>query len=94
MMVTLEKFSAIVSSCKNSSVGKCLTNALYVHSSALSKLDYILENYECQARSFVENTERATIIKFSIDRPQVSYLYYPEFDLDPHTQLHQSIIVD
>ena len=94
MMVTLEKFSAIVSSCKNSSVGKCLTNALYVHSSALSKLDYILENYECQARSLVENTERATIIKFSIDRPQVSYLYYPEFDLDPHPQLHQSIIVD
>jgi len=93
-MVTLEKFSAIISSCKNSSVGKYLANALYVHSSALSKLDSILKDYERQARGFVENTERATIIKFGIDCPHVSYLYYPEFDLDPHPQLHQSIIVD
>lgn len=93
-MVTLEKFSAIVSSCKNSSIGKYLANALYVHTSALSKLDSVLKDYERQARSFVENTERATIIKFGIDCPHVSYLYYPEFDLDPHPQLHQSIIVD
>lgn len=93
-MVTLEKFSAIVTSCKNSIVGKQLPNALYVHTKALSYLDPILRDYESQARKLVENTYNATIIKFGIDRPKISYLYYPDFDRDPHPQLHQSIVVD
>lgn len=93
-METLEKFAVIISSCKNSSIGKHLPNALYVHSSALSKLDPLLQDYERQARSLIENTNSATIIKFGIDRPKISYLYYPDFDPDPHPQLHQSIVVD
>ena len=93
-MVTLEKYSLIVSSCKNSPIGKHLPNALYVHTAALSKLDPLLKDYERQARSLVENTDNATIIKFGIDRPKISYLYYPDFDLDPHPQLHQSVVVD
>ena len=94
MMETLEKFAVIISSCKHSSVGKHLPTALYVHSSALSKLDSLLQDYERQARSLVDNTASATIIKFGTDRPKISYLYYPEFDRDPHPQLHQSIMVD
>ncbi len=93
-MVTLEKYSLIVSSCKNSPIGKHLPNALYVHTAALSKLDPFLKDYERQARSLVENTDNATIIKFGIERPKISYLYYPDFDLDPHPQLHQSVVVD
>jgi DNA phosphorothioation-associated putative methyltransferase len=93
-MVTLEKFSAIVSSCKKSPVGKHLPNALYVHGNALSKLDPILRDYESRARNLVNNLERATIVKFGTDQAKISYLYYPDFDRDPHPQLHQSIIVD
>ncbi|WP_319420909.1 DNA phosphorothioation-associated putative methyltransferase [Pleurocapsa sp. FMAR1] len=93
-MVTLEKYSSIVSSCKNSPIGKHLPNALYVHTAALSKLDPFLKDYEHQARGLIENTDKATIIKFGIDRPKISYLYYPGFDLDPHPQLHQSVVVD
>ncbi len=93
-MVTLEKFSEIVSSCKNSTVGKHLPNALYVHVHALSRLEPILRDYERQARNLVENINNATIVKFGIDRPKISYLYYPEFDRDPHPQLRQSIVVD
>ena len=93
-MVTPEKFSAIVTSCHRSNVGKHLPNALYVHTNALSHLDPILRDYESQARQLVENTDNATIIKFAIDRPKISYLYYPDFDRDPHPQLHQSIVVD
>ncbi len=93
-MVTLEKYSVIVSSCKNSPIGKHLPNALYVHTAALSKLDPFLKDYEHQARGLIENTDKATIIKFGIDRPKISYLYYPDFDLDPHPQLHQSVVVD
>lgn len=93
-MVTLEKFSAIVSSCKKSTVGKHLPNALYVHRDALNNLDSILRDYEHQARKLVANLDRATIIKLGTDRPKISYLYYPDFDRDPHPQLHQSIVVD
>ncbi|MEO1669173.1 MAG: DNA phosphorothioation-associated putative methyltransferase [Cyanobacteria bacterium J06631_2] len=93
-MVTLEKFSTIVSSCKNSTVGKHLPNALYVHSDALAELDPMLKDYESRGRNFVNNFDCATIVKFGIDRPKISYLYYPDFDRDPHPQLHQSIVVD
>ena len=93
-MVTPEKFSTIVASCKKSTIGKRLPNALYVHSNALSKLDSVLRDYEALARKLVDNLDRATIIKLGIDRPKVSYLYYPDFDSEPHPQLHQSIVVD
>ena len=93
-MVTLEKFSTIVSSCQKSTVGKHLPSALYVHSGALSNLDSVLRDYENQARKLVKNLDHATIIKLGTDRPKVSYLYYPDFDRDPHPQLHQSIVVD
>ena len=93
-MVTLEKFSTIISSCKNSTVGKHLPNALYVHHQALSNLDPVLKDYESRARKLVDHLDSATIIKFGMDRPKISYLYYPDFDQDPHPQLHQSIVVD
>jgi DNA phosphorothioation-associated putative methyltransferase len=93
-MVTLEKFSTIVSCCKNSSIGKHLPDALYVHTNTLSDLDPVLKEYESRARNLVNNLDRATIIKFGTDRPKISYLYYPDFDCDPHPQLHQSIVVD
>ena len=93
-MVTLEKFSTIADSCKKSVIGKHLPNALYVHSNALSKLDPILRDYEARARKLVDNLDCATIIKIGIDRPKISYLYYPDFDRDPHPQLHQSIVVN
>ena len=93
-MVTLEKFSTIVSSCKKSIIGKHLPNALYVHTDALPDLDPILRDYEAQAQKLVDNLNRATLVKFSTESPKVSYLYYPDFDRDPHPQLHQSIIVD
>jgi len=93
-MLTLEKFSKIVSSCKDSKVGKHLPNALYVHTDALIHLDPTLRDYERQARNLVADTSHATIIKFGMDMPKISYLYYPDFDRDPHPQLHQSILVD
>jgi DNA phosphorothioation-associated putative methyltransferase len=93
-MVTLEKFSTIVTCCANSTVGNHLADALYVHSDALSDLDPVLKKYESRARNLVNNLDRATIVKFGTARPQISYLYYPDFDRDPHPQLHQSITVD
>lgn len=96
-MLTLEKFPAIADRCQHSTVGKRLPNALYVHTCALDTLDPLLRDYEHRARALVDevnNLDNATIVKFGTDKPKISYLYYPDFDRDPHPKLAKSIIVD
>lgn len=89
-----ENFEAIALCCQNSNVGKLLPSALYVHISALSALDPLLVNYELLARQASSQTFEATLIKFNLEQPKISYLFYPEFDRDPHPALHYSFIVD
>lgn len=91
----LEPLSEIALLCQNSPVGKFLPNAFYVHTCALSALPLELQRYESSARYAVQKqVESATLIKFSIDRPKISYLFYPDFDTDPHPALQASIQVN
>ena len=84
----------IVRLCQNSAVGKLLPTALYVHISALQDLDPLLQSYEQHARSAEIDLEEANIVKFSTDKPKISYLFYPDFDRDPHPALKCSIVVN
>ncbi|AFY75946.1 DNA phosphorothioation-associated putative methyltransferase [Pleurocapsa sp. PCC 7327] len=93
MLLNDEQFRAIALSCQNSSIGKRLPNALYVHTSAVTFLDAPLRDYERQAR-VTDKIEGATLIKFSTDKPKISYLFYPDFDCDPHPALQFSVVVD
>jgi DNA phosphorothioation-associated putative methyltransferase len=88
------EFKQIVELAKKSKVGKHLPNALYVHISALSFLDPILQNYEKKAHFFSDKIELANLIKLHLDQPKISYLFYPNFDKNPHPFLQQSIIID
>jgi DNA phosphorothioation-associated putative methyltransferase len=90
----LEDFSAIVSACQLSPIGKRLPEALYVHVSALSALNPILQAYESRARQVAAWTEPPTLVKFSTAKPSLSYLTYPDFDRDPHPALQASIQVN
>ncbi|MGK7897788.1 MAG: DNA phosphorothioation-associated putative methyltransferase [Xenococcus sp. (in: cyanobacteria)] len=94
MKVITNEFTAITDSCQQSQIGKLLPNALYVHRNALKFLDPVLQQYEKDARELAEIVENATIVKFATDKPKLSYLYYPDFDCDPHPKLQKSIIVD
>ncbi len=94
MKVITNEFTAIADRCQKSKVGKLLPNALYVHKNALKFLDPVLQQYEKDASKLAEIVENATIVKFATDRPKISYLYYPDFDCDPHPKLQKSIIVD
>ena len=94
MFSNLDEFSTIILSCKNSTVGKLLPSALYVHTCSLKELDPTLQNYESHARVAVKEAQEATLVKFSTDKPKISYLFYPNFDRDPHPKLQGSIIVD
>ena len=94
MIENLEQFNAIAQSCQNSPIGKLLPSALYVHQQALEFLDPLLQEYEQAARKAMPEGENATLVKFSTDKPKISYLFYPDFDADPHPALHTSIVMD
>jgi DNA phosphorothioation-associated putative methyltransferase len=91
------QFTAMVASCDRSPIGKRLLGAFYIHRSALSDLDPILQAYEQLARRHLPTFTDATaptLIKFSTTQPKISYLFYPNFETDPHPTLQQSIQVD
>jgi DNA phosphorothioation-associated putative methyltransferase len=88
------EFDTIAECCYQSHVGKLLPDAFYIHISALSSLDLILQNYEAKARTFVSNIQGVNIVKFSTSKPKISYLCYPDFDTHAHPALQASIQVD
>lgn len=94
MYSTIPEIEAIASCCQKSSVGKLVPDALYVHVSSLHALDSLLQKCESRARSATLQVEKATLVKFSINKPKISYLFYPDFDTDPHPALQASIQVD
>lgn len=87
-------FQKITVCCQQSAIGKLLPNALYVHLSALENLDPLLQQYEQFARQWLKSERTFTLVKFQLDQPKVSYLFYPNFDSDPHPALQASRQVD
>jgi len=88
------QLNSYIERCKLSAVGKRLPDALYVHTSALSKLDPELRALEKQARSATSQASQATLVKFSFNKPQIVYLFYPDFDDEAHPALQSSIQVN
>ena len=84
----------VVKYCQGSPIGKCLPNAFYIHQSALPSLDQALRHQEQSARTRLKEKRPFTLVKFHFDQPKLSYLYYPEFDTEPHPLLRSSTIVD
>lgn len=85
---------SIAEICRRSPVGKLLPDALYVHVSAVPLLDPVLRSRHQKAQTLIDNKQLPTLIKFSLTKPQLSYLFYPDFDTHPHPALHASINVD
>ncbi|MGD2182669.1 DNA phosphorothioation-associated putative methyltransferase [Lusitaniella coriacea] len=94
MGFSIEQFNDVSLKCQSSAIGKHLPNALYVHCSALPALDRALQDYEQHARGATPQTEGATLIKFNTNKPTLSYLFYPDFDKEPHPALQASLVVD
>jgi DNA phosphorothioation-associated putative methyltransferase len=94
MLLRLHEPGIISQHCLQSSIGKLLPTALYVHTSALQALDPLLRLYEQRARRTFKDVAGATLVKFQLDKPRISYLFYPDFDTDPHPALHTSIQVN
>ena len=90
---TPAEFQEIAVRCQHA-IGNLLPNALYVHASALESLDPLLQQYEQSARQWLRSQPPFTIVKFQLDQPKISYLFYPNFDSDPHPVLQMSRQVD
>jgi len=96
------KPGAIKKYCQQSKIGKKLPTAFYIHISALEELHPLLRLYENLAhRLYLQAVSRekadaniATLIKFNFDKPTISYLHYPDFDIDPHPALKTSISIN
>jgi DNA phosphorothioation-associated putative methyltransferase len=65
-----------------------------VHVSALDKLDPLLRVYEGCANRTIGRLEGATIVQFHIKSPKITYLFYPDFDADPHPALGTRMAID
>lgn len=94
MLFSLGKPEVIQNACRQSKIGKHLPTALYVHVSALESLNPLLRLYEGCASRTIGRMEGATLVKFHIDKPQISYLFYPEFDTEAHPALHNSMAIN
>ncbi|MBW4491817.1 MAG: DNA phosphorothioation-associated putative methyltransferase [Oscillatoria princeps RMCB-10] len=94
MLLSLSDTNIITACCQNSPTGKKLPGALYVHISALPALNPLLRIYEGFASATTGRIDGATLVKFSTDKPKISYLFYPDFDTNPHPALLASIQID
>lgn len=86
--------SAIDKACRESPIGKLTPEALYVHVTALPRLDPLLRVYEGCGRALTGTVDRANIIKLNRIEPKVGYHVYPNFDHDPHPALEVSVRAD
>ena len=94
MLYSLGKSEIIGDCCEDSAIGYKQHGSLSVHVSFLEELDPLLRLYEGCANRTIGRLDGATIIKFHARKPQISYLFYPDFDTNPHPALHTSMHID
>ena len=93
MLMSLGQTSLIEERCRQSPIGQQRPNSLWVHVSALDQLDPLLRLYEGCASRTIGRPEEATVVKFHVQKPQITYLFYPGFDKEPHPALHTSMAI-
>jgi DNA phosphorothioation-associated putative methyltransferase len=93
MLMSLGRTELIEERCRQSAIGQQRPNSLWVHVSAIDQLDPLLRLYEGCASRTIGRPEEATVVKFHVQKPQITYLFYPGFDKEPHPALHTSMAI-
>ena len=94
MLFSLRDKTGIAKVCQESKIGLKLPTSLSIHISALSELDPFLRLYEGCASRTIGRLDGTNIIRFHINKPIISYQFYPDFDTDPHPVLDTSVQID
>jgi DNA phosphorothioation-associated putative methyltransferase len=93
LLFSLRSDEALTQIVRDLPAGKILPDALYFHASVLPELPPFLRVYEGCAKALAGSLP-ATVIKLHRQQRKVSYLFYPEFEKDPHPALTASLRVD
>ena len=93
MLMSLGRTELIEERCRRSAIGQQRPNSLWVHIAAIDQLDPLLRLYEGCASRTIGRPEEATVVKFHVQKPQITYLFYPDFDKEPHPALHTSMAI-
>lgn len=93
LLFSIGKQGLVSQACQASPLGKCTQEALYVHIDGVPGLPALLRVYEGCARAYVGSVEGVNVLKMHRQKPQVSYLSYPDFEADPHPALRESLKV-
>ncbi len=84
----------VSTACAKSKIGKLLPDALYIHVDYLNSLSPILRIFIGCGYIFAGEFDDATIVKINRNKSKISYLYYDNFNEDPHPKLNKSIVLD
>ncbi|TVQ11973.1 MAG: DNA phosphorothioation-associated putative methyltransferase, partial [Leptolyngbya sp. DLM2.Bin27] len=93
MLMTLGRPEMLEQRCRQSPIGQQRPHSLWVHVSALDQLDPLLRLYEGCASRTIGRPEAATVVKFHVQKPQITYLVFAEFDKQPHPALKTSMAI-
>ncbi|WP_416670436.1 DNA phosphorothioation-associated putative methyltransferase [Egbenema bharatensis] len=94
MLMSLGNLEVVEERCKSSAIGQKRPNSLWVHVSAIEALHPLLRLYEGCASRTIGRPQEANVVKFHFRKPKISYLFYPNFDTDPHPALYTSMEID
>ncbi|MGK7943678.1 MAG: DNA phosphorothioation-associated putative methyltransferase [Microcystaceae cyanobacterium] len=93
MLCSLRDLHNMAKFCFNSPVGKKLNNSLLVHLSALEDLPLMLRLYEGCASQAMGRLEEANVVRLFFNKAKIAYLYYPDFDSNPHPILQTKMMI-
>lgn len=93
LLFSLRSDEALTRIVRELAVGKVLPDALYFHASVIPELPPFLRVYEGCGRALAGSVP-GTVIKLHRQQRKISYLFYPEFEKDPHPALNASLRVD
>lgn len=94
LLLKLRDDSYIRGAMTASAVGKLTPTALYVHQRAVDRMPTVLRLYEHCASLAAGRPPSWTVAKLCHRGRAVSWLDYPDFDIDPHPRLLTSYQVD
>lgn len=93
MLFSLGKEGELQKAGRSSPVGKLLPEDLHVHRSALEYVPGLIKLKLSPGES-IAGKLNSDLVKFSLHGKSLSFLFYPEFDTNPHPPLAGSVRVD
>lgn len=93
LLFSVGDLNCVSKACSTATIGKETPNALYIDTTALQQLPPILRVYEGCARACMGTIPGANVVKLHRHKPQISYLFYADFEHDPHPTLTASMVI-